>query len=37
VRPHISHVLPLERAAEAFELIRDRQVVGKAVLRIASG
>ena len=35
VRPHISHVLPLERAVEAFELIRDRKVVGKAVLRIA--
>ena len=36
VRPHISHVLPLDRAVQAFELIRDRKVVGKAVLRIAA-
>lgn len=34
VRPHISHELPLERAVEAFELIRQRKVVGKAVLRM---
>lgn len=32
LRPHISHRLPLERAAEALELLRDRKVVGKAVL-----
>ena len=35
VRPRISHVLPMSRAVEAFELIRDRKVVGKAVLRMA--
>ena len=32
LRPHISHRLPLARAAEALELLRDRKVVGKAVL-----
>ncbi len=30
--PHISHRLPFERAADAFQLLLDRQVVGKAVL-----
>jgi len=35
VRPHISHRLPLERAADALALLRDRRVVGKAVLEIA--
>lgn len=34
LRPHISHRLPLERAAEALELLERRQVVGKAVLTI---
>jgi NADPH2:quinone reductase len=32
LKPHISHRLPLARAAEALELLRDRKVVGKAVL-----
>jgi NADPH2:quinone reductase len=32
--PHVSHILPLERAAEALHLMADRKVVGKAVLRI---
>ena len=32
LRPHISHRLPLARAAEALELLRDRKVVGKVVL-----
>jgi NADPH2:quinone reductase len=32
LRPHISHRLPLARAAEGLELLRDRKVVGKAVL-----
>ncbi len=36
VRPHISHMLPLERAIEAFELIRQRKVVGKTVLRMGA-
>ena len=32
IRPHVSHRLPLERAAEALRLVRERQVIGKAVL-----
>lgn len=32
VRPHLSHVLPLERAPEALRLLIDRKVIGKAVL-----
>jgi NADPH:quinone reductase len=32
ITPHVSHRLPLERAAEALQLIIDRQVIGKAVL-----
>ena len=32
LRPHISHRLPLARAAEALELLRDRKAIGKAVL-----
>jgi len=35
LRPHVSHRLPLARAAEALELLRDRRVVGKAVLVMA--
>jgi NADPH2:quinone reductase len=32
ITPYISHRLPLERAAEALQLITDRKVIGKAVL-----
>jgi NADPH2:quinone reductase len=32
ITPHVSHRLPLERAAEALNLVRDRKVIGKAVL-----
>ena len=32
ITPYVSHRLPLERAAEALQLIRDRKVIGKAVL-----
>jgi len=32
IHPHVSHTLPLERAAEALTLVRDRKVIGKAVL-----
>jgi NADPH2:quinone reductase len=32
IRPYISHRLPLAQAAEALALIRDRKVMGKAVL-----
>lgn len=33
--PHVSHVLPAEKAAEGLELIRSRQAVGKVVVRLA--
>ncbi len=32
ITPYISHRLPLARAAEALTLVRDRKVMGKAVL-----
>jgi NADPH2:quinone reductase len=32
IRPHVSHVLPLERWVEAMALLTERKVVGKAVL-----
>ncbi len=32
LHPHISHVLPLERAAEGFELLRSRASTGKVVI-----
>jgi len=35
LRPHISHRFPMERAAEAFQLLLDRKVVGKAVIEIS--
>jgi NADPH:quinone reductase len=34
MRPHISHRFPMERAADAFRVLLDRQVVGKAVIEI---
>lgn len=34
LRPHVSHVLPLERAAEALELLRSRRATGKVVVRM---
>lgn len=30
--PHISHILPLERAGEAYELLRSRESTGKVVV-----
>ncbi len=30
--PYVSHRVPLERAAEALQLIIDRKVIGKAVV-----
>ncbi len=35
MRPHISHRFPMERAADAFRVLLDRQVVGKAVIEMA--
>ncbi|HEY5645046.1 MAG TPA: NADPH:quinone oxidoreductase family protein [Pseudomonadales bacterium] len=32
IKPYISHLLPMERTTEALNLIRDRKVIGKAVL-----
>jgi NADPH2:quinone reductase len=32
IHPHVSHTLPLEKAAEALTLVRERKVIGKAVL-----
>jgi NADPH2:quinone reductase len=32
LRPHVSHVLPLERANEALDLLRDRTATGKLVV-----
>ena len=32
IKPHVSHVLPLERASEALDLLVERKVIGKAVL-----
>ncbi|EAQ04474.1 Zinc-binding dehydrogenase [Pseudooceanicola batsensis HTCC2597] len=32
IRPHISHTLPLERAAEGLELLRSRASTGKVVI-----
>jgi NADPH:quinone reductase len=34
MRPHISHRFPLERAADAFQALLDRKVVGKAVIEM---
>lgn len=35
IRPHVSHVLPLESAEEGLELLRTRKATGKVVIRIA--
>jgi NADPH2:quinone reductase len=35
MRPHISHRFPMERAADAFRLLLDRKVIGKAVIEIS--
>jgi NADPH2:quinone reductase len=34
IRPHLSQVLPRERAAEGLALLRDRKTTGKVVIRI---
>jgi NADPH2:quinone reductase len=36
LKPHVSHVLPLEQANEALELLRTRQATGKVVLEISA-
>ncbi len=37
LHPHVSDVLPLDRAAEAMDLIRQRRSTGKVVVRVAPG
>lgn len=32
LKPHVSHLLPLERAGEAYELLRSRRSTGKVVV-----
>jgi NADPH2:quinone reductase len=32
LKPHVSHVLPLEQAREALELLRARKSTGKVVV-----
>ncbi|MCE2739759.1 MAG: NADPH:quinone oxidoreductase family protein [Rhodobacter sp.] len=34
LRPHISHVLPLDRAAEGLDLLRGRKATGKVVVTL---
>ncbi len=34
LHPHVSHVLPLERAAEGLELLRNRKATGKVVISL---
>ncbi len=34
LHPHVSHVLPLEHANEALDLLRERKATGKVVVRI---
>lgn len=36
LKPHVSHVLPLERAEEALELLRSRKATGKVVVTMPS-
>ncbi len=35
IKPHVSHVLPLEEANDALELLRTRKATGKVVVRIS--
>lgn len=37
IKPHVSHVLPLERATEGLEMIRSRNSTGKVVITPAIG
>ncbi len=36
MRPHISHRFPMDRVADAFRVLLDRQVVGKAVIEMST-
>jgi NADPH2:quinone reductase len=35
LHPHVSHILPLERAEEGFDLLRSRKATGKVVISMA--
>lgn len=35
ITPHVSHVLPLEQANEALDLLRTRKATGKVVVRVS--
>ena len=34
MRPHISHRFPMDRVADAYRVLIDRQVIGKVVIEI---
>ncbi|XDA97368.1 NADPH:quinone oxidoreductase family protein [Sulfitobacter sp. LCG007] len=34
IRPHVSHVLPLEQGSEALDLLRTRKATGKVVVKL---
>ncbi len=36
IKPHVSHVLPLEQANEALDLLRTRKATGKVVVQVAA-
>ncbi|MEO0911733.1 MAG: NADPH:quinone oxidoreductase family protein [Pseudomonadota bacterium] len=36
LKPHVSHVLPLDKANEALDLLRTRKATGKVVVRIGA-
>jgi NADPH2:quinone reductase len=35
LKPHVSHVLPLEQANEALDLLRTRKATGKVIVRVS--
>ena len=37
IKPHISHMLPLERVEEGLELLRSRKSTGKVVITVQTG
>jgi NADPH2:quinone reductase len=37
IKPHVSHVLPLDRVGEALELLRSRRSTGKVVVTPSAG
>jgi NADPH2:quinone reductase len=35
LKPHVSHLLPLEAANEGLDLLRTRQATGKVVIEVS--